>query len=86
MVCPIPFPESESPDFWPAYQEWQHAATKEELRQLEVALEALQSNEVMPLPKALQLALCDSQVQSTLPPALVQHLRDLQWPVAQADA
>jgi hypothetical protein len=52
----------------------------------EVALEALQSNEVMPLPKALQLALCDSQVQCTLPPALVQRLRDLQWPVAQAVA
>jgi hypothetical protein len=86
MVCPIPFPESESSDFWPAYQEWQHAATEEELRQLEVALEALQSNEVMPLPKALQLALCDSQVQSRLPPALVQRLRGLQWPVVQAVA
>jgi hypothetical protein len=86
MACPIPFPESESPDFWPAYQEWQHAATEEDLRQLEAALEALQSDEVMPLPKALQRALCDSQVRSTLPPALVQRLRDLQWPVAQVVA
>ena len=86
MVCPIPFPESESPDFWPAYQEWQHAATEEDLRQLEVALEALQSSEVMPLPKALQLALCDPQARSTLPPALVRCLRYLQWPVAQAVA
>lgn len=86
MVHPIPFPESESTEFWQAYLDWQGSATDEELRQLEAALESLQSQEVMPLAKAVRLALRDEQAHHTLPDTLVQRLRAMRWPAAQAAA
>ena len=86
MVCPMPFPESETPEFWLAFLGWQGSATAEELRQLEVVLDSLQSQEVVPLARALQLALRDEQLQRSLPPTLLQRLQNLQWPAPHAAA
>ena len=86
MVCPIPFPESDAPEFWPAFLAWQGSATSEELRQLEVVLDSLQSQEVVPLAKAIQLALRDEQLHCSLPPTLLQRLQNLQWPAPHAAA
>ena len=86
MVHPISFPEAEPTDFWPAYLGWQRSATVEELRQLEVALEALPPTEVMPLQKAIRLAMCDAQVHSMVPTGLMERLRHLQWPAGRAVA
>jgi hypothetical protein len=86
MACPVPFPESEAPEFWPAFLAWQGAATAEELRQLEVVLDSLQSQEVVPLAKAIQLALRDQQLHRSLPPTLLQRLQNLQWPAPHVAA
>ena len=86
MVHPIPFPESESAEFWQAYLNWQGSASDEELRQLETTLACLQSQEVMPIAKAVHLALGDEQAHHTLPATLVRHLQDARWPAAHAAA
>lgn len=75
MVQSIPFPEPDPKGFWQAYLAWQGQASEDELRQVEIALEDLQAQEVMSLARAMHLALGDEHLRRALPQTLVRKLQ-----------
>ena len=71
--------------FWNHFTEWKLNASDEELVQLQQALDAFTTHEVVGISRLMRQILADEQRRRMLPPSLVAQLEAVNWPAAQAN-
>lgn len=83
-VLPSGMSLDEQKMFWSTYNKWLSTASDQEIEQLEMGLQLIESQEARHLATAIGQQMVDEQRRRLLPANLVQQLEVVHWPVAVA--